>query len=344
MDTPNVEAGDQPTATQQTGQIDTSQGFPVPADQSVQAPAQPAPGQAVPDDQLPAEAAVSHVETSKAPEGTIATPEELQAAANRLKQQNAQQAKLLASIGLDPLSDLGEQLESGLVTPEMVRQHVAGLNQPLQQPGQVQGQQPAQGPVDIAQSAYDAAVAACETEGQESGNVSFQTMKEYNQAVIALQDAKANAVSQELAASRQADQANANVDRVLSVARSGDYYNRFSEEAKQASDFAHVALTRAIAEQECQRLNMDMNRLTPQQYEYFAQKATSQLGILAQSVASSGQPPVPLQSMPVNPNNFVPNPASGGGGTVQPVNPFAGTTQLNHKDAARQYVHSLGQA
>ena len=331
MENENVEAN----AIAQTVSPDISQGFPVTETVGTNRPPQP--------QEQPSGPQEGHETTEVAPEG-IMTPEELQAANNRLKQQSARNAKLLASLGLDPLSDLGEQLESGLITPEMVRNHVVGQAQPpvQQQTGQVP--QPTD-PVSQAEAAYLAAKDACRREGEETNQVSFATMETYNEAVLALQDAKANAVSQQFEARSAVEQANANVDRVLSVARNNQYYNGFTEEAKQASDFAHVALTRAIAENESQRLGLDPNRLSPQQYEYFAQKAASQLGMLAENISSVGQFNNQQQRQtPQQLNNRPPVLAQPTGSVIPPGNPFANVNHTNHLEAARKYQQNAGRA
>ena len=57
-------------------------------------------------------------------ETPVSTPEEIGAATERLKQQNARNMKAFTAMGIDPLSDIPEQLEHGLITPEMLQRHI----------------------------------------------------------------------------------------------------------------------------------------------------------------------------------------------------------------------------
>lgn len=323
MENANVEAGAE-AIVPQTPDLDTSQGFPVGSEQvPVQQEAPP---------EAPAAAPVVPQEPQTPAEAQVSTPEELQAANNRLKQINARHAKVISAVGLDPLADLGEQLETGAITPDMVQQHVLAQHRPPQQAGQPQV---SNDPVSVAEQMMLDAKAECEKEGTETGNVSFQTMTRYNDAVIAFQDVKARQVQQELADRDARAQANANVDAVLSVARQNEYYNGFDDETKQISDFAHVAMTRAIAEREAPGMGIDPMNMNTQQYQYFANKAAQSLGRLAGGVQGRQPAPAPLQQ-PVNRN--VPIPAGPGGGVVPPPNPFAGVNHTNHQEVARRYI------
>jgi len=268
--------------------------------------------------------------TAQPAEPSLVTPEESRAAAERLKQQNARQAKLLSSLGIDPLSDIGEQLESGLITPDMVKNHVLrNTPQPVNEPA-------ADDPMVTAESEYELARRACEEEGQNTGQVSFDTLRRYNEAALKLQDVKAQSVTRQMAAERQAKQAYDNVDRVLTVARSTPYYQGFSENGRQISDLVHVALTGAIAEQEARKLGLNPQTLTPQQCEYFAQKASVKLGELAAELIATGN------RQPVNPvpNNQRPAyvPAGSGGSNVGIPNGYQRANIANHQELARQYM------
>ena len=275
----------------------------------------------------------------EAPESTnvedrgLTTPEEQKAATERLKQQNARQAKLLASLGIDPLSDIAEQLESGLITPDMVVNHLSAKNRP-QQPTMPEA--PAD-PVSQAEQEYEAAKKACQEEGQQHGQISFETNQRYIDAAIRLQDVKGNAITSKFAAEQQAQQANQAVERVLTVARNSPYYQNLDESIREKSDYVHVALTNVIAGQEAAQLGLNPNSLTPQQYEYFAQKASAYLGELADGLVKSGQRPKAVQAPQEQPSNM-PTPAGAGGQGAPLVNPFAGVNHTNHKDAARQYM------
>ncbi len=306
--------------------VDISQGVPI--------------GQATFTD--PSEASQTPQDGQTPAEGTLVTPSESAAALERLKQQNARNAKLLHSLGIDPLSDIAEQLENGLITPEMVVQHVLSKHS---QPPAVAPTAPmaADDPVAQAEAEYNAAKKACDEEGQANGHISFETLQRYNEAVLRLQDAKAQSVTQQLAAKQQMEQANENVERVLSVARSGHYYSLLPDTAKQTSDYVHVAMTGTIADQEARRMGLDPSRLTPKQYEYFAQKASSQLAELAESLIELGRRQARQGITPTYTNHRPVAPAGSGGQPVGLPNPFARVNHTNHMEAARQYVASIQQ-
>lgn len=310
-------------------QVDVSQGIPV---------------NVAPDmGQMPVGTPTQPVEGQTAPDPTRNTPEELKAAGERLKQQNARQAKLLHSLGIDPLSDIGEQLENGLITPEMVVNHVVnrqgGQRQTVEQPVQ----QMSNDPISQAQAEYEAAKAACDTEGQTTGQVSFETMRRYTEAGIKLQEAKAESVTRQFTVEQEQKRVNENVDQVLTVARNSDYYPQFADNAKQTSDLVHVALAGALAYQEAPKMGLDPNRLNPQQTRYFASKAAEQLGVLAENLIQLGRQQA-LQSM--NPGKTINQkpvyvPAGPGGQAVGVTNQFARANHTNHTDLARQYVAGL---
>ena len=318
-------------------ETDVSQGFPVTRDQAVQRAEKP-----VESHSEPIEASGDAVEGQTEPEGSLVTPQERKASDERLRQQNARQAKLLQSLGIDPLSDIAEQLESGLITPDMVVQHVMSKHAPQGQPQQPQ--QVASDPVSQAQNAYLEAKAACEAEGKEYGQVSFETNQRYMEAAIALQDAKATSYTSQLAAQQQQEQANQNVEMVLTMARQNRYYPELPDNAKQISDFLHVAMTGAVADNEARQMGLDPARLTPKQVAYFAQKAQAQLGQLADSFIELGKRQARQPNSPTQPQTRtpMPTPAGAGGAAASMPNPFARVNHINHKDAARQYMAGGG--
>ena len=123
---------------------------------------------------------VPPIDQATQPAGQVSTPEDLRAASERLKQRNSQQSKLLQSLGIDPLSDLAEQLEQGVVTAEQVQQHVARRFAPAQT--QTQTTQQPVGPLAVAENDYQAAKAKYVSEMNE-GQITLQTNTAYLEAM-----------------------------------------------------------------------------------------------------------------------------------------------------------------
>jgi hypothetical protein len=320
METPTNAAPVTPETSVSQPVMDVSQGYPVPTGT-----------QGVPPESI---------QTNAEAAAPLTTPDEMKAAGERLKQQNARQAKLLSSLGIDPLSDIAEQLESGLITPEMVMNHVVSRRGPTQQSQQPTEQQQSSDPVSVAEREYQEAKTACETEGQQTGQLSFETNKRYMEAAMRLNDVKAQNITRQLTADRQVQQANENVDSVLTVARNNAYYPVFDQKLKQYSDFAHVAMTAAIVNQEASRMGLDANNLSPKQYEYFAGKATEYFGELAEALVEMGRQQVRKNISPANvlQQRTISVPAGPGGSGIPVANPYAKVNHTNHVDAARQYM------
>jgi hypothetical protein len=137
-------------------------------------------------------------------------------------------------------------------------------------------------------------------------------------------------------------QANENVNAVLSVARQAPDYVQMAPELQQAYNQTFIALTANIADTEARAMGIDPNTLSPQQYAYFANKAETMLGTLAQYSEAKGQKAVRTNlSPPLNNNNFVPNPAPAGGAAAVVPDQYASVNHLNHGDAAKQYMASV---
>lgn len=320
---------------------DTSQGYPVAGTPETA------------DDQqqqnVPSESPESHEDAPQGDEmenkaqGPDLTPEEREKATERLKQMNARNARLLSSLGIDPLSDVAEQLEQGVITEDMLIQHIAarhGLTpaQAKAAQGQTQPEVDTNDPVALAQREYEEAKEACYREGKEENYVSFETNARYNEAYLNLQEAKANAHAAQLNAQRQQEQYNENVEQVLTVARSNDYYQGMPDDVKQASDFVHVAVTGAIADQEARSMGLDPQSLNAQQYQYFARRASEQLSSLVGYFRQSGMPQGMAPAGTGNSQKPIPTPIGSGGSPASIPNPYANVSVQNHKDAARQFA------
>jgi hypothetical protein len=261
-------------------------------------------------------------------------------------QKNAQNAKLISAMGMDPMSDMAEQLESGLITPEMVRNHVAGTQQP-QQPSQQYQAQVGNDPEALAAQELVDARAAYDEEAASGEGVTLQTNTRVLNAIQGNSDAKLNAVTQKFTATEQAQQANANVNAVLSVARSDPHFAEMDAGLQQATERVSLALTGTMADQGARELGLDPNNLTPQQFHHFAGKANVQLESLKQHYIQMGANQVRAGQVPggnVNGNRQIPNPAGPGGGSVAPpANQYANVNLDNHKEMARQYMNGSGQ-
>lgn len=344
-----------------------SGGFPVntpvepPKDNSY-APSQPSEGQEI--SQTPEN---EHSVGESHGAGDIA-PQEKQAAEERLRQQNARQARLLSSLGIDPLSDIAEQLEQGLITEDMVVQHVMqkrGLN-----PQQVNNQQnnavpDRNDPVAQAKAAYEAAKQACHQEGKENGQVSFEALERRDEAFIQLQNAMEESFTQRMRAEEKAQAAQKNVDAVLSVGRSGEYYNQLPDDLKQISDFVHVATTAVMANQEASQMGFDPDGLSQKQCQYFANKNSKDINRLAEYLIEIGRRQALQPNQAAQPQNqpgrFVPGtypqtnsninqrpmgvaPTGPSGNPAGVPDLFSGVNLKNHKDLARKYARTRGLA
>ena len=295
----------------------------------------------------PNKAPVSPVEPQTPPEGTEHAPEPVdasKAATDRLRQQQARNNKLLASLGLDPMSDLAEQLEQGVITPDMLQRHMMdrwGIqpNQP-----QVQAPQGPVSPVQEAQQRLQAAKQAYQNEAREGG-VSLETNSEYLEAIEALNEAKLAEVRGQVTAEKTQQTADQNLNVILNDARSAEYYPTMPAELQTAVDMTSVAVTGIIADREARKAGLDPARLTPQQVAYFSGKAQATLGSLAEHFIKVGEERVRSGLRPQIQTNtpVMPVPAGGGGNPAVPNNPFVVANVQNHQQLARQYVQGSRQ-
>ena len=77
----------------------------------------------------------------------VVTPEpQDEATAERLRQQIAQNNKLLSTVGIDPASDIAARYNQGLLTEDDILRHVASTVQPYQQQATPQAPQGTQEP------------------------------------------------------------------------------------------------------------------------------------------------------------------------------------------------------
>jgi hypothetical protein len=271
---------------------------------------------------------------------------DLKAVNERLMQQNARSNRYISALGGDPMSDAAEQLESGLITPDMIRSNVQGFQQP-QQPSQQFQANVGQNPVAMAEqelidarTAYDAEVASGE-------GVTLETNTRVLDAIQGNSEAKLAAVTQKFTATEQATQANANVNAVLGVARSDPHFAEMDAGIQSATELAMMSVTGVLADRGARELGLDPATLTPQQYNHFANKAAGELDSLKQHYIQMGAAQVRNGQVPnanVNNNGLIPNPAGSGGGSVAPpANPYANANLSNHKELSRQYMNGSGQ-
>ena len=325
----------------QPSQPDISQGFPDTVNQPVQTPENAPEGATTPE------------QVDEGVQTPTRTPETPESVTERLKQQNAQKDKLLASLGIDPLSDIAEQLEQGLITEDMVRQHVAAK---YQTPVQQQQQTPAQdlSPVAVAEQNLADARAKYQAEVKESGSVSLETNEGVLNAIQAVNDAKLAQLTNQIVAEKESQQVNESVEAVISVARNNPEYAKMEAPLQQANEQVLVAVTGMLADQKAKAMGIDPRTLTPQQYHYFGNEANNMLGTLAdhfrnlgRQEAKAGFTPnatvTPRVNTNVNPNlNVAPTPqivpANNDGSPIPVANPFANVNHLNHREAAKEYA------
>jgi hypothetical protein len=273
-------------------------------------------------------------------------PIDLKAVNERLLQQNARNNKMLSAMGVDPMSDMAEQLESGLITPDMVKQHIYGNQQQQQQPSQQYQANVGNDPVALAAQELVDARAAYDTEAASGEGVTLETNTRVLNAIQGNSEAKLNSVTQQFADERNGRQANANVDAVLNVARSDPHFAQMDAGIQQSTELAMMAVTGVLADRGAREAGMDPANLTAQQYNHFAGKASVELETLKQHYIQMGASQVRNGQVP-NANNNVngqfPNPAgSGGGSAAPPPNQFAGANLKNHHQMARDYMAGDG--
>jgi len=272
------------------------------------------------------------------------SPEVADAKVKRLQQMNSKNSKLLQALGVDPLSDIADQLEEGLITPDMVRNHILGNSNPSQ-PEQNQPQPDYSDPVAEAQQRVIEAEQAWDQEYQQDGSVSVETLNNLRRAERLLTDARLEQVTRQVTARDQKEQVDQNVNAVLNVARSTPEYEQMDPQLRQSMDSVNLSLTASIADQEARQMGLDPNQLTPQQYAYFAQKGQQQLGGLAEFYMDLGAQRVRQNQMPGrNSSRNAPPPAAPNTSSVprQPSK-FTGVDLSNHAQAAKDYMRNSGQ-
>lgn len=263
----------------------------------------------------------------------------------RLKQTNAQNSHLLNVLGIDPLSDIAEQLEKGLITPDMVRQHVANkyVPAPRIEPTITQPSDP----VSQAKAAQEEAQTAYNKEVADTGSVSLDTNSKVRQADLALYEARLAELTNKVDRDNQQKQVNESMEAVLSVARKNPEYAQMEAPLQRAIDETTLSLTGYLADQKASEMGFDPATITPSQYAYFATEASQMLNKLAEHYRGLGRndakPSFPVGGNPPsnqNVNNFAPNvvPANSDGNPVPIDNPYANVGINNHQEAARRYM------
>ena len=313
--------------------VDVSQGVPLQAQpNTVQPLAQPN----VDDFNKAADASVYPNQPATPP---VDGEQDYKAINERLMQQNARNAKLMAAVGMDPLSDMGEQLEAGIISPEQIKNHFMPQQQ-MQPQNQVQMSQT---PVDLAMAEQAEAEKAYNDEAAQGG-ISIETNNRLRMADRAVSEARINGVRQEFTDERNLNQANANVNAVLGVAHNDANYAGLDDTLKGSVDLATIAMTGVIADQQARQMGIDPQNMSPQQAAYFAQQANGQLGALATHFMQLGANQVragqnPISNVNNNPNQFVPNPVGAHGAPAsQAPNPYANATLDNHRAMAAKYM------
>jgi uncharacterized protein YdbL (DUF1318 family) len=320
--------------------FNTATGYPEGGPSSV--PAEPATAETRPPEQKP-----DAVETK-------ATPEEIAAANERLKQQNAANEKLIRSLGLDPQSDLAEQLESGVISQQDVVDFIskrAGVPRTATNVRNVTQttDQPPKGPVETAQAAYEAAKQAYDAEAASGDGVTIKTNTEYIEAIHKLNEAR-NAAISDMVRQRDLETASTeNLEAVLTIARTQPGYNDMPAEIRRGVDDVSVAMTSQIIERAALDLGLDPSSLNKRQVAYFAQQANKQLGLLAEYQRELGRQEVrkafSLRGGGGNPpGGSPPNPAPAAGPVVTPAGERPRITMDNMSQMARDYASGSGRA
>ncbi len=333
--------------------VNTDQGYPVSPDEANQPPTVPE-GTPQPD-----------TEPTNEPEGVVTPPEAPEApdaTVERLKQQVARQNKLLGIAGIDPASDIGEQLENGLISPEDVQNHVRAKYQTPQTTNTPETSAPASNdPVALAVASVEAAQkglvdaktavdSEIEKEGQISiaaNNALFNAQQASNDANNNLNSAKMDKLTQQITADKQFEQVNQSVEAVKSIARESAEFANMAAPLQTASEDATLALAGSMATNWAIKNRINPETLTTAQYQHFGNEASKQLNGLAEYYTNLGRGQskagfVPNQPNPppnnANVNTNMPTPANAAGSPVPVTDPYVNGTVENHKELARQYM------
>ena len=347
MENDNISKAGQPVIADTSDVVqasvpDVSQGFPDPLNP---------PADAVTPDPNVSPDAVGSPEAPTEPtspeDGTkppIETPEAPEAATERLKQTNAQNAKLLSALGIDPLSDIAEQLEKGLITPEMVQAHVAAKYQPKPAPVGPTTTAPSNDPVAQAEAEQKAALEAYNKEVSDSGGVSLETNQRLRAADNKVNDARLDKLSAQIAADKHKEQVDESVEAVVNIARTTPEFANMSVDLQKDTEQVSIAFTGMLADQQARAMGLNPATLNAEQYSYFANEANKKLAGLGEFYRNLGrneakanfQPPPNLPSG--NPNQPTPVPANSTGAPIPSTNPYAQVNSFNHAEAAKDYM------
>ncbi len=329
----------------QVSNPDIGQGFPDTVNQT--------PVPVTPDAEKGAEALVDGQpgkETPVVPEKPVETTE---ATVERLKLQNTQNSKLLLAMGLDPMSDMAEQLEKGFITEEMVQRHVASkFNIPAPSAPAAQTETTVTDPVAIAEQNLVAAEEKYNKEIAADGTVTLETNANLRSADKALNNAKLEKLTYQITAKDRKVQVDESVDAVLTVTRENAEFVKMEKPLQNTLEQVSLGFTGLLAANKAREMGIDQTTLTPQQYRYFAGQANNELEVLAEYYRNLGREEVKAQfkiqanPQPVNTNVNVNNPTllpqivpeNASGVPVPIVNPYAKVNHLNHKQAAADYM------
>jgi hypothetical protein len=256
-------------------------------------------------------------------------------------QQNARNGKVMNAMGLDPLSDIGEQLEAGIITEEQVRNHFAGGNRDQYPPQNVPQQDIPTDPMSIAEAEQQAAEKQYNEEAA-TGGISIDTNNRLRQADRAVSNAAINSVRMEVTAERQATQANDNINAIRGITHNNPNYAGMDDNLKSTVDLAMVSMTGFIADQQARNMGRDPANLSAQEAAYYGQQANDQLGALAQHFMTVGANQVRAGQNP-NPNGNINQfiPAPGGGSPpihTIPVKTYAPGQRPNHRQLAAEWA------
>jgi len=252
-------------------------------------------------------------------------------------QQNAKNARVMSALGVDPMSDLGDQLENGIITAEQLKNHYTGNQQPVQQQPITQTNDP----VQVAMAAQ-VEVEKAYNEEAAAGGISIETNNRLREADRAVSQAQFDSVRQQVVSDKQSQQINANVNAVLGVVHNNANYAAMDDTLKGSVDLATIAMTGVIADQQARQIGIDPQNMSPQQAAYFAQQANEQLDALAQHYMQLGANKVRAgQNLApnVNRNQFIPNPVGNNNAPpAQQPNPYKNTTMKDHRQRANEYA------
>lgn len=252
----------------------------------------------------------------------------------RVSQENSNLRKTLTKLGIDPDSDIAEQINSGLITFEDVVRMKTTPAQSFQQP-QTQAQQPApQVTLDQKLTNLTNILAAQKTKTEISADEYLKTQDHILGVVADL--VQANQTLQQSSERTVNEQRLDKCVQAINDVFENEIKSIIPAEVSQVAKSAFLGLTDINNVDLVKQIGPDRAQ-TPEGYTHTAQQAAPNFKKLIQSVYQAGMKAATKNITTGNPNPNQPNtnvvPLTPGGGPVQPPPPDKNRFDLDNLDA-----------